>query len=979
MDWQNLPEWARYGIVALLSAILGALIALFREALTGLLRRLGGLLAGFVGQNWADRRFERRYLKWMAGECEKVSLIGVFAARPEREPRLSDVFVLPALSEYRRERRLPRDFSAPGPVGATPAVAPLGQGQALPPPELEPEREERRPLPLPEALRRRTAVVLGEPGAGKSTLLRFLALAHARALTGDTSLLRQLDPRAERRLPVLIPLRECASAECSLTAFAEEYVRRQTRGVLSPPSSYFERQARRGRCLFLLDGLDEVLGLGDEVYQGLCDAVNALAVVEEKNRFLVTSRIAGWRGMLSPDFSTLAIDPFDPPRREEFIRKWYQAVEASAVERRESPDQAEIRRRRATERSDDLIRAIERSDRLQRLAANPMLLAVMAMVHRVDMTLPRERAALYRRCTELLLERWDVGRGIADRGATGLTLAQKESLMRRIGYQFHERGVRLLPRREVERLIADVLPALGQPMERAGELLDWVERRTSLLADGEYLTFAHLAFQEYFAAGAILHDEKLRDRLLQVDRLFRPWWREVVLLYAGMADDATDFIRRVYSPEADDLLRRRLFLAGHCIGEAARVEEGLRREIRGELLKVWKKGYRKQREEALRSLAHWSDQEVVDFFVKALRDKNMWVQRGAAEALAHLKIANRETLRALREALKEKDKDAWVRRSAAEALGLLGVADSETLRVLREALRDEDDWVRRSAVVALGHLGSAEKETILAIQEALGDRDLWVRERAAEALARLGITNEEILQFLREALIDGDPWAQERALEAMKRLGVTDDEAFRTFWDTIRDGDTRMRVSAIEALGRLGSADDVTLRVLQDALNDKEYTGVRERAAWALGQLGIAEEGTLWALRKVLKDDAAGVRARAAEALGRLGVANEEIIRALREALKDEHPWVRINAAEALGRLGAANEETIYTLQEALMDKDAGTRWRAAEALGQLRTADPETLHALREALKDEHPWVRDAAFGALWEISERTGVWISR
>jgi HEAT repeat protein/energy-coupling factor transporter ATP-binding protein EcfA2 len=735
-------------------------VILFRDALVGLLRRLGEALTKLLGQRWADRRFERRYLKWLAGECDKISLIGVFAATPERKPRLSEVFVLPAFSEYHRER-WPR---------------PLEEKSRSPSPKEWMEWEERmreapRPVSLSEALRRRTVVVLGEPGAGKTTLLRFLALAQAKALTGDPSLLKNLDPKAERRLPVFLPLREAATATSSLTALAEEHVRRQTKGVLNPPPGYFERQAQRGRCLFLLDGLDEVLGLGDEAYRDVCDSVNALAAVEEKNRFIVTSRIAGWRSMLSPDFSVLAIIPFDPPRREEFVRKWYQAVEASAVEREETSDQAEIRRLRAKERADDLIRAIERSDRLQRLAANPMLLSVMALVHRVDVTLPRERAALYRRCTELLLERWDVGRGIEDRGATGLILAQKESLMRRIGYHFHEKGVRFLPRREVEKLIAEALPALGQPSERAGQLLDWVERRTGLLADGEYLTFAHLAFQEYFAAGAILHDEKLRDRLLQPDRLFNSWWREVILLYAGMADDATDFIRQVYSPEADDLLRRRLFLAGQCVGEAVRVEESLRREIRAELLRMWKEGYAKQREEALRALSLRPDREVRDFFLQALKDGDAGVRISAALALESLGATNQETIQALREALK--DEKALVRGSAAEALGRLGATD-EAIRALREALKDENALVRISAAEALGRLGATD-EAIRALREALKDEDALVRISAALALGLLGAI-DEALRALREVLKDEDAMVRDMAFSALweisERTGV---------------------------------------------------------------------------------------------------------------------------------------------------------------------------------------------------------------
>jgi hypothetical protein len=41
MDWQSLPEWARYGIKVLIGTILSVLIILFRDALIGLLRRLG--------------------------------------------------------------------------------------------------------------------------------------------------------------------------------------------------------------------------------------------------------------------------------------------------------------------------------------------------------------------------------------------------------------------------------------------------------------------------------------------------------------------------------------------------------------------------------------------------------------------------------------------------------------------------------------------------------------------------------------------------------------------------------------------------------------------------------------------------------------------------------------------------------------------------------------------------------------------------
>lgn len=60
-----------------------------------------------------------------------------------------------------------------------------------------------------------------------------------------------------------------------------------------------------------------------------------------------------------------------------------------------------------------------------------------------------------------------------------------------------------------------------------------------------------------------------------------------------------------------------------------------------------------------------------------------------------------------------------------------------------------------------------------------------------------------------------------------------------------------------------------------------------------------------------------------------------------------------------------------------MKDENPRVRSEAAMALGRLGATDPQTLETLRKALKDENPGVRDQVFNVLWEISERTGVWI--
>ncbi len=55
----------------------------------------------------------------------------------------------------------------------------------------------------------------------------------------------------------------------------------------------------------------------------------------------------------------------------------------------------------------------------------------------------------------------------------------------------------------------------------------------------------------------------------------------------------------------------------------------------------------------------------------------------------------------------------------------------------------------------------------------------------------------------------------------------------------------------------------------------------------------------------------------------------------------------------------------------------SGCGSRRRRPWGQLGAADERVLRALLEALKDEDAGVRDAAFGALWDLSQRVGVWI--
>ena len=171
-----------------------------------------------------------------------------------------------------------------------------------------------------------------------------------------------------------------------------------------------------------------------------------------------------------------------------------------------------------------------RTRAILRLARVPNLLTMMALIHRIETTLPHGRALLYDRIAEAYLESIDKFRGLYS-GAHDLP--QKKFWLARVGYEMQRRralaeetdGEASAFRGKAESPYSleilvesgDVVAWLAAEMERGRtavgvdspeEFLDFVGRRSGLFlprAEGRY-AFIHLSFQEYFAAVALERD-----------------------------------------------------------------------------------------------------------------------------------------------------------------------------------------------------------------------------------------------------------------------------------------------------------------------------------------------------------------------------------------------------------------------------------------------------------------------------------------
>lgn len=392
-------------------------------------------------------------------------------------------------------------------------------------------------------------VILGDPGSGKTTFINFLTLCLAgeRLYPGLRFLNKlSLSPAMGRSQIVRWPHGELIPVRVVLREFAQDLPKNVKRGTakmlwkhirseldvhgLVKYAPHLEQALIQGKCLVMLDGLDEVPETTHRTV--VRDAVQAFADSYAKSRFIVTCRVLSYnnKDWKLANFPSIKLSPLSQTQIETFIMAWYDALSRLGY----------ITLRQARAKTHQLQGA---SAELTDLAQNPMLLTVMAVVHAFHGELPRERARLFEECATLLLWRWQ--RSKYTESIIEALDTREERLYNglcHVAYRAHElqgdeeEGSANISQGEVMEVLA---PYLDGSWAKAEAFCGYVEERAGLLVGKGHdkdrkrkYAFPHRSFQEFLAGSYLASswgiDRKATELVRGGDR-----WREVMLLSVG--------------------------------------------------------------------------------------------------------------------------------------------------------------------------------------------------------------------------------------------------------------------------------------------------------------------------------------------------------------------------------------------------------------------------------------------------------------
>ncbi|MFF4632158.1 NACHT domain-containing protein [Streptomyces griseorubiginosus] len=390
-------------------------------------------------------------------------------------------------------------------------------------------------------------VILGDPGGGKSTLSLKLVYDIARNASCGAS----------AKVPFLVVLRDYTRDFEAGKATMIEYLENlcKTPYNLEPPAGFVEYSLTSGRAFVVFDGLDELIDTS--LRRRVVDLVESFAYKYPMVPIVVTTRKVGYEeapldGAL---FSDVQLAQLADSAVKAYAEKWFSLDTNLERHRRE-----------------ELARSFYQDSRfVADLTRNPLMLSLMCGIYASENYIPANRPEVYKKCTELLFDKWDKQRGIV----TPLPFdAHVKYAINALAYSIYSRPdnqsglsrdqlIHFVQRFLLEKRFEDEFEA----EDAATQFVDFCTGRAWVLSNvgsdtaQELYGFTHRTFLEYFAANQLVRLNPTAEQLFMQlrEKIAHAEWDVVSQLALQIVGNNTengidDFLERVIEAASDAAL-----------------------------------------------------------------------------------------------------------------------------------------------------------------------------------------------------------------------------------------------------------------------------------------------------------------------------------------------------------------------------------------------------------------------------------------
>lgn len=227
-------------------------------------------------------------------------------------------------------------------------------------------------------------VILGDPGSGKSTILKHLAHKICSQ--------RPTESQLSDLVPVIIKGSEFSKYVSTTSKKLSEYIIDQ---IDKKFELLFTEKLESNQLLVLIDGIDEINNIS--LRHSVVNRINSFIAQYPELKIIVSSRIVGYKETrLNGYFNHLQVVEFEKKQIELFINSWYLSIASNSDNDKEA----------AKKSANELFKSINKNDSVLKMASNPLLVTIIALIHHQGGVLPEKRVSLYDIATSTFLENW---------------------------------------------------------------------------------------------------------------------------------------------------------------------------------------------------------------------------------------------------------------------------------------------------------------------------------------------------------------------------------------------------------------------------------------------------------------------------------------------------------------------------------------------------------------------------------------------